>query len=338
MSSHVRQRKSPYFYVRKGGSFVLLDNHEETSTRYKTEAEAKKAVLSLNNAWRAKNAPRANPGPMMYSIMRAQEEARKKAKRNPEGDVSLTLWARPKGQTDALYEQPIYTVGRTMEDIERVKKLAAKDGWHTFRVQRIDLSKPYNPQQEFARTVRGSRRRNPRKHVQSDAQAQVLHLFSTATVGAGRELDAFADRLGRGEALSALDIEDAVTAAEARLEDAEYELKTNRIAEHRSGLREERDQFRQLLAAIKKLQPAHTRNPRKYDESRDDAGFRKVSDLKKGEYFKRKPDARKVYRKGDYDRAERKYECGDTDDINRAIDLKGDALVYVGFDYRRSKP
>ena len=99
------------------------------------------------------------------------------------------------------------------------------------------------------------------------------------------------------------------------------------------GLREERDQFRQLLAAIKKLQPSHTRNPRKYDESRDDAGFRKVSDLKKGEYFKRKPDARKVYRKGDYDRAERKYECGDTDDINRAIYLKGDALVYVGFDY-----
>ena len=338
-------------------------------------------------------------------------------RRNPEGDVSLTLWARPKGQTDALYEQPIYTVGRTMEDVERVKKLAAKDGWHTFRVQRIDLSKPYNAQQEFAATVRGSRRRNPapvvayikhygdwysanerqwaslvaagvsgkvwnlrhlatplksrptsrrstaipviepldfvtpapwleaddevrrmqtvlarprsrrnpaptraeiveradisiengmgsetmtaledmldgydgdnirarfyvgwrdsdlqalldelgtrnvrrrnpRKRDQSDAQAQVLHLFATASVGAGRELDAFATRLGRGEALSALDIEDAAIAAEARLEDAEYELKTNRIAEYRAGLREERDQFRQLLAAIKALKPS----------------------------------------------------------------------------------
>ena len=83
MSSRIRQHKSPYFYVRKGSGFVLLDNHEETSTRYKTEAEAKKAVLALNDAWRAKHAPRANPGPMMYSIMRAQEEARKKAKRNP---------------------------------------------------------------------------------------------------------------------------------------------------------------------------------------------------------------------------------------------------------------
>ena len=75
------------------------------------------------------------------------------------------------------------------------------------------------------------------------------------------------------------------------------------------------------------------RNPRKYDEGRDDAGFRKLSDLKRGEAFKRKADARKVYRKGDYDRSERKYACDDEDDISRSIYLKGDALVYVGFDY-----
>ena len=75
------------------------------------------------------------------------------------------------------------------------------------------------------------------------------------------------------------------------------------------------------------------RNPRKYDEGRDDAGFRKLSDLKRGEAFKRKADARKVYRKGDYDRSERKYACDDEDDISRTIYLKGDALVYVGFDY-----
>ena len=75
-------------------------------------------------------------------------------------------------------------------------------------------------------------------------------------------------------------------------------------------------------------------NPRrKYDESRDSAGYRKLSDLKKGEFFTRKADARKVYRKGDYDRTERKFECDDTNDISRAIYLKGDTLVYVGFDY-----
>lgn len=249
MSSHVRQRKSPYFYVRKGTGFVLLDNHEETQTRYKSEAEAKKAVLSLNNAWRAKHGSR---GAL--------------AKSNP-------------------------------------------------------------------------RRRNP-AGGQRAARDEVLHLFSTASVGAGRELDAFADRLGRGEALSALDIEDAVTAAEARLEDAEYEVKANRIAEYRAGLREERDHYHMLLKAIKKLQPAHTRNPRKYDESKDGEGFHKLSDLKKGEYFKRKPDARSVYQKGDYDRSVKKYECESAQayrsfgsGIGNPIYLKGDTLVYVGFTY-----
>lgn len=74
-------------------------------------------------------------------------------------------------------------------------------------------------------------------------------------------------------------------------------------------------------------------NPRKYDESRDDAGYRALSDLKKGEFFKRKADARKVYRKGDYDRAERKFAGMDEDDISRTIYLKGSTMVYVGFDY-----
>ena len=75
-------------------------------------------------------------------------------------------------------------------------------------------------------------------------------------------------------------------------------------------------------------------NPRrKYDEYRDGAGYRKLSDLKKGEYIKRKADARKVYRKGDYIRSEKKFSCMDTDDISREILLKGDTMVYVGFDY-----
>jgi hypothetical protein len=218
MSSHVRQHKSPYFYVRKGAGFVLLENHVETGTRYKTEAEAKRAVLALNDAWRAKGA-KSNP-----------------RRRNPDagGEAEMVLWARPAGQTNALYEQPIYTQGRTMEDIERVKKLAAKDGWHTFRVQRIDLSKPYNPQKEFAATIRGSRRRNP----------------------AG-----------------------------------------------------------------------------KYVEGRDHKGLYKLSDLKHGEFFKLKKGSGKVYRKGDYDRAERMYVCEDEDDISRAILVPGDRLVHVGFMY-----
>lgn len=54
----------------------------------------------------------------------------------------LILWATPAGQTDPLYEKPIYTQGKTDADIERVKALAAKDGWHSFRVQVIDGSIP----------------------------------------------------------------------------------------------------------------------------------------------------------------------------------------------------
>jgi hypothetical protein len=138
----LRQRKSPYFYVRKGGSFVLLENGVETGTRYSSATEAKRAVLALNDAWRARGAKKRNPAPSR--------------------DVEMILWARPAGQTDALYEQPIYTQGRTMEDIERVKKLASKEGWHTFRVQKLDLSKPFNARAAFAG---GVRRKNPTKKL-----------------------------------------------------------------------------------------------------------------------------------------------------------------------------
>jgi hypothetical protein len=150
MSSHVRQHKSPYFYVHKGAGFVLLENHVETGTRYKTEAEAKRAVLALNDAWREKHGTRA------------RHTKSNPRRRNPAAEAEMILWARPAGKTDALYEQPIYTQRHTMEDIERVKKLAAKDGWHTFRVQKLDLSKPFNARAAFAG---GVRRKNPAKKL-----------------------------------------------------------------------------------------------------------------------------------------------------------------------------
>jgi len=71
----------------------------------------------------------------------------------------------------------------------------------------------------------------------------------------------------------------------------------------------------------------------RYDESRDAPGLYPISSLRPGAYFKRKADAKKVYRKGDYDRSERTYAGLDTDDISRSIALKGDTRVYVGFDY-----
>jgi len=79
--------------------------------------------------------------------------------------------------------------------------------------------------------------------------------------------------------------------------------------------------------------PQAKSNPRKSAEERHGEGLYKLSSLKRGEFFKRKADARKVYRKGDYDRSDKKFYCDDTDDIGRSIGLKGDTLVYAGFDY-----
>lgn len=57
-------------------------------------------------------------------------------------DIEYVLWGRPKGKTDALYDKVLYTKGKSPADLERIKKVAAKDGWHSFRVQKIDGTKP----------------------------------------------------------------------------------------------------------------------------------------------------------------------------------------------------
>jgi len=54
----VRQYKAPYRYGKVGGKFVLMErkedggDHKATKTVFKSEAEAKKKVLALNNDWR----------------------------------------------------------------------------------------------------------------------------------------------------------------------------------------------------------------------------------------------------------------------------------------------
>jgi len=58
-----------------------------------------------------------------------------------------------------------------------------------------------------------------------------------------------------------------------------------------------------------------------------------LKDVKSGDFIKRKPDAKKVFTKGDYDRAEKKYWCDDWDDISRGLLLKGTTVVYIGFDF-----
>lgn len=59
----------------------------------------------------------------------------------------------------------------------------------------------------------------------------------------------------------------------------------------------------------------------------------KIRELKKGEFFTRKPIAEpkesQVWIRGDYDRSEGKYECVRFDDANRFAYLKGDTEVFT---------
>ena len=60
-----------------------------------------------------------------------------------------------------------------------------------------------------------------------------------------------------------------------------------------------------------------------------------LKDLKKGEWFTRKPienpTERQVLIRGDYDRADKKYACSHWDDVNNEVFLKGTTKVYVDF-------
>jgi hypothetical protein len=59
-----------------------------------------------------------------------------------------------------------------------------------------------------------------------------------------------------------------------------------------------------------------------------------IKDLPKGEYFKRKPDANKVYQRAEYWRDTKRYQCDDTTDMwGNGIQLKGTTVVYIGFTY-----
>lgn len=63
----------------------------------------------------------------------------------------------------------------------------------------------------------------------------------------------------------------------------------------------------------------------------------KLKDLKIGEYFTLKPYSEpkenQVYIRGEYDRTERKYDCGKFSDISYSRYLKGDTEVYTEFTF-----
>jgi len=61
--------------------------------------------------------------------------------------------------------------------------------------------------------------------------------------------------------------------------------------------------------------------------------LKSLKDIDTGEYFKRKPQSKTIYTKGDYDRSQKKYQCDNESDISKCIYLKGDTVVSVGFTY-----
>lgn len=59
----------------------------------------------------------------------------------------------------------------------------------------------------------------------------------------------------------------------------------------------------------------------------------KLSSVKPGEYVMRKPDSKKVYVKGSYDKGTKSFSLTDTEDISREIFLKASTMVFIGFTY-----
>jgi hypothetical protein len=70
-----------------------------------------------------------------------------------------------------------------------------------------------------------------------------------------------------------------------------------------------------------------------YDSNGNDFTMATLRDVKAGEFVTRKANLNKVYIKGAYDRATKRYSLTDTTDHCREIFLKADAIVFIGFTY-----
>ena len=58
-----------------------------------------------------------------------------------------------------------------------------------------------------------------------------------------------------------------------------------------------------------------------------------IEKVKKGEFLKRKPNAKKTYVRGNYDFSYSRYRIDDCDDISRDMLLPKGTLVWVGFTF-----
>lgn len=58
-----------------------------------------------------------------------------------------------------------------------------------------------------------------------------------------------------------------------------------------------------------------------------------LNKISKNDYFKRKIDSNKIYKKSHYDRSTKTFSCFNVDDINNEIFIKSNKIVFTGFTY-----
>jgi len=98
--------------------------------------------------------------------------------------IELVLWGLPKGEADRLYEVVLSTQCKTMAEVEKIKSLAKKDGWHGFRIQKLNL----DIAPDFIKGIKGMSKRNPSEQDNSK--------FVKGTVYGVNKLTPYAFRCG----------------------------------------------------------------------------------------------------------------------------------------------
>lgn len=61
--------------------------------------------------------------------------------------------------------------------------------------------------------------------------------------------------------------------------------------------------------------------------------FSKVEDIPVGEFVKRKPRAKKVYTRQEYNRSTKRYILQNWDDISDFYEVKKGTELFIGFDF-----
>lgn len=63
------------------------------------------------------------------------------------------LWGKPQGKTDGLDEMLLYSRAKSKEALNPIIEMARKQGFHSFRIQVLDLEEPWNASRAFAKTL-----------------------------------------------------------------------------------------------------------------------------------------------------------------------------------------